>query len=395
MEKSVRARTRRVAAVGLSVAAGSLAGGCGTPAHPAAGPTPVRHTPVPAHHIVHRPAATHGHHQNRPGREHHSLHELKPKPGKIYFGVTAGESIKDYQTFEHLLHRHAPVWDRFLGWGSRDVHGLSRKIARELRQAEANDFALMLSISPGSCNPDEFLSPAAVARGKADNFLLALSASIAESGQAVYIRPYGEMNQPNNAYAAYNTNGTWRGRKNSPEEMKQAWRRIAIIMRGGSKKKVNRELHALGLPGVKTDLKVLPRAKVALVWTPQVAGKPDIASNSAMAYWPGSKWVDWVGTDFFSGFPNFHGLDRFYAEVKRFHKPFVFAESGIYHGGDDPAFMKEFFRWIESHPQVRMVLYNQGNHRHGSMRLQHYPRSAHVVRHELKERRFQDHLTGR
>ena len=30
-------------------------------------------------------------------------------------------------------------------------------------------------------------------------------------------------------------------------------------------------------------------------------------------YWPGRRWVDWVGTDFYSQYPVWKDLNRFYA----------------------------------------------------------------------------------
>ena len=58
----------------------------------------------------------------------------------------------------------------------------------------------------------------------------------------------------------------------------------------------------------------MPTPAVSFVWTPQVAGSPDIPANSPAAYYPGDRYVDWVGTDFYSRFPNFTGLETFYNE---------------------------------------------------------------------------------
>jgi hypothetical protein len=134
----------------------------------------------------------------------------------------------------------------------------------------------------------------------------------------------------------------------------------------------------------------LPQPKVAVQWTPMTAGSPDLPANSADAYWPGSAYVDWVGTDFYSRFPNFSGLDRFYADGRWAGKPFVFGEWAMW-GRDDPGFMRRFFDWVAAHPRVRMLAYNQGNRPTSEFRLYRYPRSARVMRRALRSARYSGH----
>ena len=100
------------------------------------------------------------------------------------------------------------------------------------------------------------------------------------------------------------------------------------------------------------------------------AGHPGEHAARVLA---GGAYVDWVGTDFYSRFPNFHWLDDFYRDFGG--KPFVFGEWALW-GGDDPAFVARLFGWIGSHPRVRMVVYNQGALTDGPFRLNRYPRSA-------------------
>src|SRR4029450_4503039 len=49
----------------------------------------------------------------------------------------------------------------------------------------------------------------------------------------------------------------------------------------------------------------------AMMWVPQTEGSPAIKANSARAYWPGGRYVDWVGTDFYSRVPAFEKRGRF------------------------------------------------------------------------------------
>jgi hypothetical protein len=156
-------------------------------------------------------------------------------------------------------------------------------------------------------------------------------------------------------------------------------------VRGGSVADVDRRLRALGMPPVKTGATDLPRPRVAFLWVPQVAGAPDTRANAPRAYWPGGDYVDWVGTDFYSRFPNFTGLERFYREFRG--KPFVFGEWAMW-GRDDPAFVNRFMGWAGSHRDVRMLMYNQGNRTDGPFRLHRYPRARSVLRARLADSRF-------
>ena len=128
----------------------------------------------------------------------------------------------------------------------------------------------------------------------------------------------------------------------------------------------------------------LPQPQVVLMWVPQTEGSPPIAANAPRAYWPGGRYVDWVGTDFYSRFPNFDKLERFYDAFRG--KPFVFGEWAMW-GRDDPAFVRRLFGWIGSHPRVQMQLYNQGKRTDGPFRLTRYPRSRNALRQALKRPR--------
>lgn len=92
-----------------------------------------------------------------------------------------------------------------------------------------------------------------------------------------------------------------------------------------------------------------------------------------------------VGTDFYSKFPNFAGLNTFSREFAGF--PFAFGEYAMW-GGDDPAFIRQLFGWIRGHRQVRMVIYNQGLMTDGPFRLSRFPASARALRAALGSSRF-------
>ena len=132
---------------------------------------------------------------------------------------------------------------------------------------------------------------------------------------------------------------------------------MALILRGGATTKIDAKLRRLGMPRVRTRQRAIAAAPVALMWVPQVAGAPDIPQNAPGAYYPGNAYVDYVGTDFYSKFPNWTGLDSFYAQFPS--RPFVFGEWAIL-GADQPQFVTAFFGWIHAHRRTRLVVYNQG-----------------------------------
>jgi beta-mannanase len=122
-----------------------------------------------------------------------------------------------------------------------------------------------------------------------------------------------------------------------------------------------------------------------MLWVPQTEGTPNTHANRARAYWPGPKYVDWVGTDFYSRFPNFTDLKTFYDDFPK--KPFVFGEWALW-GGDDDAFVRRFFSFVNTHKRVRMLLYNQGNLTGGPFRLTRYPDSTAAIKRALTKQRF-------
>jgi hypothetical protein len=231
----------------------------------------------------------------------------------------------------------------------------------------------------------ELITPRGIARGEGDRYLLSLNRRIAEAAEPVYVRLLAEMNQANNGYSAFDRNGRSRGPAHSTKAFRAAWRRSAPILRGGPVAAIDKQLRALRLPAVKGDSEDLPRPQVALLWVPQTEGSPAIAANAPRAYWPGGRYVDWVGTDFYSRFPNFDKLERFYDAFRG--KPFVFGEWALW-GRDDPGFVRRFFSWMGPHRRMRMHLYNQGALTNGPFRLNRYPRSRAVIRTALGNRRY-------
>ena len=303
-----------------------------------------------------------------------SVTALLPPAGSVYTGVSSGA----VGSFASEVGKHPAVYGEFVTWG--------QSIHFAFNDAAAAHARLMLHIGTGALGHG-VITPGQIAQGDGDGYLLTLSQLIASHGKPVYIRLLPEMNNANNPYCAINVDGTSRGPAYSPAQFIAAWRRVVTVLRGGPVATIDSELAALGQPrlhGIAAAGSVA-RSPIAFVWTPETAGTPSIPANSAATYYPGNAYVDWVGTDFYSKFPNFTGLDAFYKEFP--HKPFAFGEWAIW-GGDNPAFVAQLFAWVNTHKRVQMMLYNQGFTTSGPFSLSTDPRSAAAIRGVLAPARY-------
>jgi hypothetical protein len=311
--------------------------------------------------------------------------------GKVMVGIAGGRTSDGY---ERAAGKRPAVFQFFVAWGDR--------FGWAYRRADDAGAGLMVHLStyngPGS---EERVTPRAIALGREDSYLYALGRDFAAYGRPVYLRLFSEMNNAANPYSAYGASGAVRDAAHTHYWFRQAWRRVHLILKGGRVARVNRRLRGLGQTrlhdldrssGVRVTR--LARPHVALQWVPMTAGSPNIAGNRPSAYWPGAQYVDWVGTDFYSRFPNFAGLDRFYNTRLYGDKPFVFGEWAMW-GRDDPAFMRRFFAWVAAHPRVKLLAYNQGNVPTSEFRLYRYPRAAQVMRRALRAKRYTSRVSVR
>jgi len=301
-----------------------------------------------------------------------------PPKGKVWNGLTAGFDADD---FERRTGKHPAIWQHFVAWG-----GSYQYTIQNSRNADAR-LMYHLSTSKGQNLPERY-SPGEIARGHGDRWLVALTRDIAATGAPTYMRLFGEMNNCNNPYASHSCSGSRRNADHSPTTFIKAWKRVYVIMHGGDVSMIDAQLKKLRLPPLDTDAESLPLPQIAFVWAPMTGGAPNISALRPQVYWPGRRWVDWVGTSFYSRFPNWTGLETFYktwAAGKR--KPFAVAEWAMW-GADTPSFAGRLFDWIASHKRTKMVQYNQGNPSPGTFRLENYPASARVIKQRLAHKRF-------
>jgi hypothetical protein len=300
---------------------------------------------------------------------------LLPPSGDVYSGISGDDATQ----FTRETGKHPAIFGSFVTWG--------HTVNWAFGDAAGTHALAMLHVSTTMGGASGGLSPAAIAEGRGDGWLLSLSRTIAKRTRPVYIRLLPEMNNANNPYSDDNLDGSSRGAAYSSREFKQAWRRSVLILRGGPVATIDQKLAALHLPAVQgaSQTATIPTSQIVFVWCPETAGTPNVPSESAAAYWPGSAYVDWVGTDFYSAFPNFTGLDTFYHEFRG--KPFVFAEWAMWES-DSSSFVDQFFKWINAHPRVKMILYNEGYGSTSQLLLAKYPAAIGAIRSQLANPRY-------
>ncbi|HET7589908.1 MAG TPA: hypothetical protein VFK14_06955 [Solirubrobacterales bacterium] len=308
---------------------------------------------------------------------------LNPPGKKVYFGVSDTGDMADFGHFSEAVDKHPAVIESFRTWGSDFPDSIRRWQTARARP--------MLHISTDK-EGHEVVSLPQIAAGRGDRYLVRLNKLFHEKGMRAYIRPLGEPNRCLNAYAAYDCSGASRGPEHSPRAYKRAFRRIYVIVHGGGRKAViDRRLREAGLPPLTVNVRALPAAPVAVIWSPLPAGSPTVPQNRPKHFYPGSRWVDWVGTDFYSGYPEWKALTGLY---RRFSgKPFALTEWGV-ESGDDPSFVGKLFAWVDAHRRCRLMVYYQDFGEASSYRIQNYSASLNVLRARLHSGLFPPYARG-
>lgn len=318
---------------------------------------------------------------------------LKPPPGKIFFGVTDTGEASDFHDFSRAVRKRPAVIQTFHAWGNSWDKSLPRWRSLKARP--------MLHMTTRADNGEELITPKQIARGRGDDYLVRINTQAAKRNLRIYLRPLGEPNRCLNYYAGVDCSGNVRGGDYAYKWYKSAFRRIAIITRGGAKRGfINKRLKKVGLPKVQKvgEAKRLPRrlrkAPVSLVWSPLPAGSPTVRANFPAKYWPGRKWVDWVATDFYNKYNNWKHLANFYRNWSlRKNKPMALSEFGLW-GSDGPGFIKRIFGYTLKRPKVRMLVYYQDFGSSNSFRIQNFPKGRKMLSRILKKRKFPRYAPG-
>jgi hypothetical protein len=328
-----------------------------------------------------------------------------PPNGKAYHGVSDTGEVRDFFRFAGQVRAHPALLQEFFHWDVPLTTGAFQRWARADTRG-----VLSLSTAPGGGR--EVISPRQIAKGRGDRYIINLGRTIEEARQTVYVRLMAEMNGHWNPYSAFNADGSRRGSDHATHWFRKAWRRFALIIRGGSRDEVNRKLVRMDLPRIlrarsQSDpvyeggadgipLPVperMPRPRVAMMWVPQSFGSPNVSGNQPADYWPGGRYVDWVGIDIYAKFRS--AFDEGKAFFRRYSgKPCVIGEYGPWDNDFDGSFTRSLFDWAESHKRVKMLLYYRDVTATNAYNVQHYPGARRVLRKRLNGRGWLEFAPG-
>jgi hypothetical protein len=309
---------------------------------------------------------------------------VPPKPD-VFIGVSDRGTTGEFGELEGLFGKHPALLQTFHPWGN------SLNAAYERWRETATRPILHISTADDQTLA-ELITPEQIALGAGDDYLLQLNDFFAKRGLPAYIRPLGEPNRCMNVWSPFNCDGSAKGGEHTPGWYKQAFRRIAAIVRGGQTLEgLNATLSSLGLPPLNRTKgpppAALPAAPVSMVWSPLPGGSPRVKGNYPGNYWPGRRWVDWVGTDFYSRYPVWKDLNRFYRGRQWRGMPVAITEWAV-SDEDQPRFVKQLIAWIVKRPRVRMLVYYYGFGRGNPYDLGLYPRTANLLRRKLRRANF-------
>jgi hypothetical protein len=261
-----------------------------------------------------------------------------PPPGMPPAGHTRlGVASPKPGAFDRLTRHHHDVWLMFdmLGGHWVQYHG----DRSDIDKATATHRIAMITLGVTRVSDRHRFSPAELAHGAADSIYLSYALQANGANVPVWIRPMQEMNGYWMSWCAFNQNGSRRGASYSQANFKGAFRRIAIIMRGGTRAEINAKLAAAGLHRLQAPVAadgVPPSGLVAMVWNPQGAGAPN--SQNFRAYWKGM------------------------APLYNYGKPFILGEWAPW-STDDPTFVSQVLNWVKTHPRTAALVYYQSSSR--------------------------------
>ncbi|HEY2327158.1 MAG TPA: hypothetical protein VGH52_06710 [Gaiellaceae bacterium] len=232
--------------------------------------------------------------------------------------------------FHSQVNQTSQVDQAFLAWGQGQSWGAPFQV---LFQSLGPIPMIHLGTNAKGSKTKQAITPAQIAAGVGDGYLGAINAAVSQWGQAIYVRPMGEMN---------NRGVLW---FTSPEIYRKAFQRIYLIVHGGDAATINSKLKSLGMPPYKGSAESNPFPRVRVLWSPLSGGvdpKP---------YWPGNAYVDVGGADIYkeaSGEPPWSKFTDIYKFVRGNHKPFAAPEWGMY-TIDDPVFVQTMCTFLKTH----------------------------------------------
>lgn len=270
-----------------------------------------------------------------------------PTSGAIRLGVYG-----NYARFDALTGQRTDSEAVFLGWDQGRSWGKPYSYFLQTLGARPH---LALKTDRGGRGG---ISPRNIALGRGDAHLIALAQAIAQVGRPVIVRPFPEMNNYDNDYAAFNASGRRRDASRSTLWNRRAFQRVYILMHGGSAAYMSAKLRARKMPGVLVDLPPNPYPNMTVVWNPLAVGEPPVRGNGFPDYFPGLAYVDAYGSNYYNttGTYAWHRTTDLYRAYPR--KPFFFPEWGL--TMDAPGYVCSFARFVRNHRRVRFASFYNG-----------------------------------
>ena len=348
-----------------------------------------------------------------------TFEKFEPPDGTLYAGVDADQrsgdttmeiNVQKWQDWVALMNGVPPaISHTFTGYDTGMNWDTDIAIARGATP--------LITWQTGNTSPKTIANAGAASSGnRSDYVILKVAAALRTYNQPVFLRIDQEMNAQWFAWCAYNSDGT--PRAHTTEDFRDMWRRMHIIFEGGTVAEMNQKLAAEGMPpldpavGTSAATKGLssttdpnayltPTNNVAFVFNPVDApGVPNKVGNQWADYYPGDRYVDWVGQTTYDTTWNatidqrFAWLNQFYQDFTIAHDtPYMMGEWGLEPtqnagGGDDPAYIQRMINWQKTHPQVKSLVYFSVLTGHGDYRLSTYPNSVPVLANAVTDPRF-------
>jgi hypothetical protein len=259
--------------------------------------------------------------------------------------VTPGVYAGNVPRFDRLTGQHTASALAFIGWDQGRTWGKPYSYFLDTL-GERPHIALKTDHGAGA------ITMRAIALGQGDAHLIGLANAISDSGKPVLIRPMGEMNNTLNPYCACHGNPS-----NSTKWFRRAFQRVYVLLHGGTAAQMSAKLGALQMPEVSIDVPPNPYPNLTVIWNPLAVGEPPIRGNGFRDYFPGSRFFDAYGNDYYDfGTYSFVRTTDLYKAYPS--KPFVVPEWGV--AIDDPGFVRAFAAFVRSHRRVKFIGFYNG-----------------------------------
>jgi hypothetical protein len=261
---------------------------------------------------------------------------LPPRP-ESYLGVYVNGAPPDYRpvaAFAQAAGRRPNIVGYYSGW----AQPFETSFAVELHRHGAIPF---VQIDP------TLASVAGIARGAYDEYLRAFADSVRDFGHAVIVGFGHEMNAPTYSWGYHHV---------KPQTFTAAWRHIVTLFRGRG------------------------AGNVTWLWTLQ-ANRP--GTGPVSAWWPGARYVSWVGIDGYYYRPSDTFASVFggtIAEVRKLtSQPVLLSETAVGPRAGQFAKINDLFRGIQQSDALGVVWFDKAQDNgiyHQDWRIEDNPGAA-------------------